>query len=245
MTKYNTTQLNPDTCFERHVYHRDQFAHYLRWTHILKRAKIGMSILDFGCGSGNLLEVFYRNRFKPSKYIGLDIRKQTIKNNNIKWDNLKDFAFFYEKDLCDTTLDLQEKFDIIVSFEVIEHIGKNNINYFLQNIYKHCDENTLIFLSTPCYDEQVGAAENHIIDGVVGELTYLEMKESLKNNNFNIINSYGTFASIKDYKDKLNDWQEKFYLFAKEYFDSNILSNLMAPMFPEYSRNVLWECKIK
>ena len=26
---YNTTELDPDTTFERHVYHRDQFAHYL------------------------------------------------------------------------------------------------------------------------------------------------------------------------------------------------------------------------
>ena len=64
MSNYNTTQLNPETTFERHVFHRDQFAHYLRWSHILKIAKIGMNILDVGCGSGNLLEVFYRNKRK-------------------------------------------------------------------------------------------------------------------------------------------------------------------------------------
>ena len=65
MTKeYNITQLSPDVTFEKHVFHRDQFAHYLRWTHVLKRAKIGMNILDFGCGTGNLAEVLYRNRYK-------------------------------------------------------------------------------------------------------------------------------------------------------------------------------------
>ena len=58
---YNTTDLRPDQAFERHVFHRDQFAHYLRWTHILKEAKIGESIVDFGCGAANLLEVLYRN----------------------------------------------------------------------------------------------------------------------------------------------------------------------------------------
>ena len=55
MIKYNLTQLNPDINFEKHVYHRDMFAHYLRWTHVLKRLKIGMNILDFGCGGGFLL----------------------------------------------------------------------------------------------------------------------------------------------------------------------------------------------
>lgn len=54
---YNATALDPAATFERHVYHRDQFAHYLRWTHILKVAKIGDSIVDFGCGAGDLLEV--------------------------------------------------------------------------------------------------------------------------------------------------------------------------------------------
>jgi hypothetical protein len=36
--KYNTTDLDPEATFERHVFHRDQFAHYLRWTHVLKAA---------------------------------------------------------------------------------------------------------------------------------------------------------------------------------------------------------------
>ena len=76
--KYNTTDLDPQTTFERHVFHRDQFAHYLRWTHILKEAKIGEKIVDFGCGKGNLLEVLYRNKFKCKHYIGIDIREKTI-----------------------------------------------------------------------------------------------------------------------------------------------------------------------
>ena len=32
---------------------------------------------------------------------------------------------------------------------------------------------------------------------------------------------------------------------VKEYFDSNILSNLMAPMFPKYSRNCMWILQTK
>ena len=33
---YNKTQLHPEQIFEKHIFHRDQFAHYLRWNYILK-----------------------------------------------------------------------------------------------------------------------------------------------------------------------------------------------------------------
>jgi ubiquinone/menaquinone biosynthesis C-methylase UbiE len=52
---------------------------------VLKRAKIGFNILDLGCGSANLFEVFYRNRFKPAKYLGVDIRSKVIIKNIKIW----------------------------------------------------------------------------------------------------------------------------------------------------------------
>ena len=41
-----------------------------------------MNILDFGCGDGGLYETFYRNKFSPKLFTGLDIRKKTIENKN-------------------------------------------------------------------------------------------------------------------------------------------------------------------
>ncbi len=241
---YNKTQLSPDKAFERHIYHRDMFSHYFRWGHVLKIAKVNQSILDFGCGSGNLFEVFYRNRYSPRRYVGLDIRDQTIDNLNKKWKDKIDVVKFIAADLCDKDLNLNETFDIICSFEVIEHIGKKNIYIFLNNILKHATFDTIILISTPCFDEDVGAADNHIIDGEVGEFTYLELKDILQQY-FTIVNSWGTFASQKDYKMYLNDWQIKMYEKLNEYYDSNLLANLMAPFFPEHSRNVIWQLKIK
>ena len=244
--KYNTTQLNPETTFERHVFHRDQFAHYLRWTHILKIAKIGQRVLDFGCGSGNLLEVFYRNRFKCVEYLGLDVRDKTIAQNNEKFGAV-DWAKFEAVDLC--AYDLPENFtekpwEIIASFEVIEHIQKKNGPKFLQNVKKCMDENTKLFISTPCYDEKVGAASNHIIDGEIAEFSYDELAQLFKDEGLEMVNHWGTFASMKDYKPVMNDWQEKMFEGLKGYYDSNLISNIMAPFFPQYSRNVLWELKL-
>lgn len=249
---YNTTELDPDTAFERHVYHRDQFAHYLRWTHVLKLANIGMKILDFGCGSGNMYEVFYRNRFKPARFLGLDVRKQTIAKDKEKFPQVEWAVADLAAPIDETWPDAGQStdWDIITSFEVAEHVGKWKVPQFLDNIKIHCNPNTIILISTPCYDAKVGAADNHTYDAGDGrgvapqELTYQEMKELLSER-FEIIEHYGTFASQKDYKDKLSEKGKEMFDRLSRYYDSNLVAVIFAPLVPQYSRNVLWKCKLK
>lgn len=241
--KYNKTQLSPDKEFERHIFHRDQFAHYLRWSHVLKEAKIGQKILDLGCGTGNLLEVFYRNRYKPERYLGIDIRKQTVKSNKEKYKKL-DFADFIEADVTKETFAAVDNWDFIVSFELLEHIQKNRAEKLLNTIWRLCSSNTVVLLSTPIYDPMVGAANNHIIDGKVNEWEYEELKNKIEEK-FKIIDVFGTFASQKDYKIHMNEWQTNMFEHLKKYYDTNLVSNLMAPFFPKYSRNCLWKIQKK
>ena len=62
---------------------------------------------------------------------------------------------------------------------------------------------------------------------------------------FFIKNKYGTFASIHDYKDDLVGWRKEAFDCLKEYYDTNLLSNLMAPMMdPAKARNCLWVCEV-
>jgi SAM-dependent methyltransferase len=247
---YNTTDLDPVTTFERHVFHRDQFAHYLRWTHILKEAKIGETVVDFGCGKGNLLEVFYRNKFKCKKFIGIDIRKQTIEAAKEKF-KVVDWAEFIADDLIYPSVDYSQfQADKVCTFEVAEHIGKQNIDIFLQNFKKCGNESATYYLSTPNFDEKVGAAGNHTYDSgdgrgvAIQEFAHNELKEHIEKH-FIIVKKYGTFASIRDYKPLMNEWQKEMFNALQEYYDSNLLSNLMAPLFPEHSRNTLWILKQK
>lgn len=243
---YNCTQLTPQQEFGRHIYHRDQFAHYLRWSHVLKNAKIGQTILDFGCGSGEMLELFYRNKYRPKQYLGLDIREKQVEENNFKFGKL-DFAEFRQQDLCQPELDLGQTFDIITCFEVMEHIGHKNADVFLDNIAYHCNENTVVYLSTPNYDPQVGAAENHILgpEREIGEWDHFELQDKLSEF-FDIQEKYGTFASIKDYKDDLTGWKKEAFEELRKYYDTNLLSNMMAPMIPaEHARNCLWVLKVR
>jgi len=239
---YNTTQLHPEQTFERHVYHRDQFAHYFRWTHVLKNLTIGQKVLDVGCADAGLLEVMYRNRFKGERYVGLEYRQATVKGNKEKYKGVP-WAEFYQTDITKHfPKEAQDDWDIVACFEVLEHVGKPNVRAALKNIYDAGNGRTKFMFSTPCYDPAVGAAENHIIDGVIGELRFGELKTCLLDTGFRIDAVYGTFASIKDYKPLMNDWQTKMFEGLKEYYDPNLLSNLMAPFFPEASRNCLWIC---
>lgn len=251
MKNYNTTDLDPQTTFERHVFHRDQFAHYLRWTHILKEAKIGETIVDFGCGKGNLLEVLYRNKFKCEKYIGIDIRTKTI-TSAAKNFHTVNWAEFFADDLIKPKLDYTKfKADKVCSFEVIEHVGKHNALKFLTNFMACGKQTATYYLSTPNFDEQVGAAGNHTYDAGDGngisvqEFGHKELESHILNAGFTIVKKFGTFASIRDYKPLMNDWQKKMFNAIKEYYDSNLISNIMAPFFPEHSRNTLWILKRK
>ena len=240
---FNCTQLDPDKSFDKHIYHRDQFSHYLRWTHVLKNAKIGQTVLDMGCGTGNLAEVFYRNRFKLKKYVGFDYKESSIikakeKLKGVPWAN------FYKKDLTSKDFNLNTTFDIITSFEVIEHIGVDNAEQYLLNIKKHCNNSTKILLSTPVYDPKISCANNHITNGEVNEFFYDELKELIEKVGFKIINNFGTFASQKDYKSNMKKEELNIFNRLSKYYDTNILSVLFAPLYPKLSRNVLWTLSI-
>lgn len=247
---YNTTDLRPDQAFEKHVFHRDQFAHYLRWTHIVKEAKIGESIVDFGCGVGNLLEVLYRNMFKQKEYIGIDIRKSAINKAIEKYANIP-WAHFYVADLVKNDFDFSKfNADKVCAFEVLEHVGKQNAHAFLKN-FKACGKtDATYYLSTPNYDPRVGAAAHHTYDSgdgrgvAVQEFTHEEL-EGILSQHFDIVKKFGTFASARDYKPLMSDWQLKMFETLKDYYDTHLLSNIMAPMFPDVSRNTLWVLKRK
>ena len=247
---YNTTDLSPDRAFERHVFHRDMFAHYLRWTHILKESRIGETICDFGCGSGNLAEVLYRNKFKQASYLGIDIREKTIASAEEKFKNV-DWIAFDVADLIKEDYDwCLVGADRVCSFEVLEHVGKQNAQAFIQN-FKACGKKeSTYYISTPNFDPSVGAAGNHTYDSGDGrgvdaqEFTHQEL-QTLFEEHFVIEKKFGTFASQTDYKHLMNEWQLKMFESMHSYFDSNLIATFMAHMFPEHSRNTLWVLKQK
>jgi hypothetical protein len=56
---------------------------------------------------------------------------------------------------------------------------------------------------------------------------------------------YGTFASIKDYKEMVEkDDLDGVFSRLRDYYDSNYLATIFAPLYPHRARNVLWRVKL-
>lgn len=235
------THLSIDAAEERGFLHRDYIAHCFRWTYVLrfmlmKNKYKTANVLDVGCGiDAQMARTLYSSKLtnRDGMYIGVDVNKLTIP------DMLKNKSFniklFGETDICNFNHD--GKFDVVTSFEVLEHVEPLHMIKILEKVKSFMNDDAHFIMSTPCYDKFVGAADNH-----VNEITYETLGSILEYMGFNTNVKYGTFASQKDYKHKIYGVPELGHIFDKlnEYYDSNILAVMFAPLWPELARNCMW-----
>lgn len=241
--RINKTHLPIGIAEERQIIHRDYIAHCLRWSHTIRNSKVGETVLDLGCADAPLGMAYYTNKYKPKAYVGVDIRKSILEKAA---KNLEKAKFKKEFICCNMITEFnkipKKKYSIITSFEMIEHIEGHHVEPLLKNIKDLMGPKTMFFLSTPCYDGKHQAG-NH-----VKEWYYQELKDLLQKH-FRIEEHYGTFMSQKDLKRALKDNQPyadlAMELFGPlhDYYDSNMLSVIYAPLFPAYSRNCIWKLR--
>lgn len=127
-----------------------------------------------------------------------------------------------------------EGFDIIVHYEVIEHMKVEHGLNMLKGCFALLKPGGAMLMSTPCYDG-VRHAANHIHEYTVPELQKMTEKVGFK-----IEARYGTFMDIKHIK------KSPYQDVAKElsnYYDNDAISCIFAPLFPDAARNNLWVCR--
>ena len=238
---YNETQLYIDLAEERGIVHRDYIAHTLRWTHVLKHAKLGQRWLDLGCGDAPLAMTLYTNKYAPKVYTGVDIRSGVVAAAEAKLAvaSKKFNVELVVADLC-KEFDKVPKhmYDVVCCFEFVEHIPPRQLRPFLRNVQTRMGKKTMFFLSTPCYDGR-SKAGNH-----VKEYTYEELRKVL-DSEFTIEAVYGTFASQRDVVPAMTPAEQEVFASMHEYYDSNLLSIMFAPMHPAESRNAIWRLRKK
>jgi len=241
------THLSIDQAEERGFIHRDYIAHCLRWSHVCKYMSIKNKyktarILEVGCGKEiPLLKTLYTSRMSPAHYTGYDLNivNPPILPKIINKMGADNIHIHDETDFSLEAVPLEVVPTVIVCFEVLEHVSPSKCLDILATFYTIMAEDTIAFISTPCYNGK--AAANHI-----NEMTYQAFGSVLEAQGFEIIDHWGTFASQSDLKkDILIMDHEQWSLFdlLKEYYDSNFLATVFAPLFPEASRNVLWKVK--
>lgn len=260
---FDKTFLSIDQAEERQLVHRDYIAHCLRWSHTIKLLHKGKRyadavIVDVGCGKEMpLAKALYTNKMSPKLYVGVDVNRfevpEMLQGKKIPVQAMPetDFCsvFVKEEATPPEVPTIPEKADMITSFEVLEHVTPGYCRLMLQHMLELLKDDGSVVISTPCFNGE--AAENHI-----NEMTYPALGALLEDLGFEIVGAYGTFASISDYKHLLGDANviemedgEKILTVLgafnrlRDYYDTNLLAVLFAPLFPEGSRNCLWELR--
>ena len=247
------TFLSLDQAEERGFIHRDYIAHCLRWTHVVKRLYERKSyenarILDVGCGRElPFAKLLHSSRLIPQQYFGVDVGP--IEDSACaKFEGTKFPLKVWEKtNLLELAVDdfithpaesaaPGPLANIVVCFECFEHVEPKMLLEMLAKMKELTSEDARFFFSTPCWN-RTDCAANH-----VNEMTYEALGAVLEAAGFKIEHTHGTFASIRDYQDILTPEQQRLFNGLREYYDSNFLSCIFAPLIPHRSRNVLWEC---
>lgn len=241
--EFDKTHLSVDQAEERVIFHRDFFAHAFRWSHVIKhlygkKRYQTAKILDVACGKEiPLAKALYSNKMSGAKYTGLDLNALAMPDMLLKAvENGKlEVNLMPGCNVCNITQeDIPWTPNIITNFESFEHMSPKHARKSLEVMYSLLHQEGTMFFSTPCYNGS--AAANHI-----NETTYEAMGWILQDVGFKLEAHYGTFASIADYKDQVQaDGLGVFFDKMREYYDTNLLSNFMAPAYPQHSRNVLW-----
>lgn len=245
----DTSYLSADKTDERGIIHRDLIAHAFRWSYalrILPKAE-GVRILDVGCGvEAPLAKTLYVNRFTKHKYLGVDYGpiRPNIKFSDTFTPIFREKTDFSTMDSDDVSNLLGGLADFVFSFEVFEHMMPDRLAALLLKIHEVSDKNATFVFSTPVYDHRVGSAANHI-----NEMTIWSLGAMLEAAGFAIEDRFGTFASIRDYKDELEsqygDSGMAIFNRLREYYDTNVIANIFGPLFPDQARNNVWVCRKK
>lgn len=232
----------------QHV-HRDYAAHYFRWGWaVSQRANgvglAGKKVLDIGCGVD--LPLMYAGRYPsalPELYVGVDLNKLKDLSPGLA----KRAKLYGSSDFLAIAGDLLEehgKFDVVVSFENIEHMPPENGWQLLWWMRQLTADDGCSLLSTPV---MIGSqAANHVHEYGIDELQHLAEQAG-----FTVAARYGTFARQQKVMPAMREWcAQNGHDFATfeamingllEFHSWEVLSNFVSPLIPDASSNNAWK----
>jgi 2-polyprenyl-3-methyl-5-hydroxy-6-metoxy-1,4-benzoquinol methylase len=164
------------------------FNHFGRYFYAMKKLNINKNdvVVDASCGQGYGA---YNIMLKSSMTFGLDINEKYIKyaNDHFKFERLYFLTYneFYK---------LGQRAHKVICLETIEHIEKNKIEEFLENLIKILISNGEIIISFPIGNNTQSEYNNYHVCEPSIDFIYNILKKNLIKVNYEIdtfINSYG------------------------------------------------------
>lgn len=242
--RFDTTHLSPE-----HAYRigRDYLAHCIRYSYpmrvIRERHGVGARIIELGAGRDMPLfrtithDHSATSYYKPSRYVAVDL-------NEFKYRPRVAGIETTLLDRCNCVTEPHrlpdEVFDLVVSFEVLEHMGKDDGLLFLDKMVELASRKpsregkpgTLI-ISTPVNNGQI--AKNHIYEWRRGEL-----RRALESRGGRVLSEHGTFSNIADLVPVLTSAERAVWDKLSSYHSPHVMVALFSANHPEAARNVCW-----
>lgn len=246
--KFDKSHLSPERAYR---INRDYLAHCLRYSWPMKvireRVGVGARILEMGCGE----EIpFFRAltcdpsavmHYKPDLFVAADL-------NKIKYrpavTGCRTVILEKTNIIDDVSKVPDEPFDLVISFEVLEHMDKPDGERFLDAMVEFARRKpvregkpSLILLSTPVNDGFI--AKNHKYEFLESELERAWLKRGC------IVKAkYGTFANLPKLVAVLTPEERIVWNRMATYHGPNTLSCFFAATHPEIARNIAWMVEV-
>ena len=245
---YDTTQLHE--AGHGRTLHRDYSAHFFRWSFARRFITAKDHVLEVGCGEDKPLSKILTGGAAAhvNTYTGVDLNKLKTSNSQ-RLTFLGEFNFVerWKELLKAEAIKKNGGFDVIVHYEVIEHMAVKHGTAMLKACFNVLKPGGVMLMSTPCYDGKRHAA-NHI-----HEYTVPELQKATEKAGFKVERRFGTFIDIKHIGKHMpasgpgimctGDEVKVVMEALKEYFDSDAISNIFGCLYPDHARNNLWVCR--
>ncbi len=216
---------------DKHVFKVSNYIKLLDLTHLLKCS--GSEIIcEFGCIDGSLIELRYRNKVAPSRYIGLCNDEKITTAVKTTWGDLPWVNLVTAK-LTDGGDDYSAFINIGADAVVAPNVPVNltvvDFLHYLQNFYLSGHQDAVYTLRLPKSTDLL--SEQHIV--------------SVINTYFEVINKFGMGGSITDFIPVMSGNQLQMFEGLKTYYSLEMVSAYMSPLFPELCPQHLWKLKRK
>jgi len=246
----------------------DELAHISRFCKmgqlIMDRAKtLGrpVDILEIGCGEVWTLRYLYkafvtRKAEIVNSYVGMDIDPACL---NDWWVDdelpLTEHKWFQTMSggkgqiiLQDLTTNPEppvedESIDVFMTTEVIEHMGREFIEPWIEASARKLRSGGIAYISTPNHD----GSNDKLPEDHVYEWGYEELKELLEKH-FVLEKHYGTFTQTNNFNHNHRAnlrWPQHVVDDIKNRFDKHWQRVILATAYPETSNNVNWQLRKK
>ena len=240
---YDKSHLSIDQGVSRGFIQGDYIAHCFRWSHVVKLLMQRHQYkdahrVDVGCGKDQPLpRMLYSSKMTGFDYTGIDMNRMEFHESLVTAHNNDKIrvALLEETDASILSADDLPwgQADFLVCFEVLEHIQPFIVHRMLNAWKKQVKPGGTLFVSTPVFNGS--AAANHI-----NEMSRNTLGRAFEMAGFTIKGNYGTFASQSDLKAVMEPYDLQLMDQLGNYYDSNVLATIFAPIYPQASRNNLW-----